>query len=576
MTETIVGIDLGTTNSEVAIYRDGRSEILADETGERIIPSVVGLSVDGALLVGTPARNQARLFPDRTIRSIKRVMGSDRAVTLGEQVYQPPEISAMILRRLKAIAEARLGAPISKAVITVPAYFSDVQREATRQAGEIAGLDVVRMINEPTAAALVYEAGQNEGKSILVYDLGGGTFDVSVVRIADGVVEVIASHGNNHLGGDDFDAKIIEHIVAHGRERFGIDLSDNLQAMARLGRAAEDAKKHLSDHPFALIEEEHLIGSDGAPFNLSLELARDDYETMIAPFVEETLESIHTALKSANLTVAHIEEVVLVGGTTKTPMIRRRLTEIFGRAPRGEVDPDLCVALGASLQAAAIGGENVSAVLVDITPYTFGTSVLGELDGALYPYRYAPVIAKNTPIPVRRSEVFYTTHANQSAVDVRVFQGEHDDALQNIQIGEFVIDGLSEAPAGNPVLFEMALDRDGILHVSAQEKVSGLKRSVTITQALPRYDAEQLTAAKARVDSLFGTGDPEAPTAEGSTAVAALLDKARARLDTVETEDRDELIDLIEEVEDARRQDDTGALDSACQRLTDLLYFLES
>src|ERR1700758_4224212 len=404
MSETIVGIDLGTTNSEIAVYRDGRPEVQADGSGRLILPSVVGLDQDGSLLVGEAARNQYILHPERTVRSIKRMMGSDRKVSLGDRNYTPQDVSAMILRRLREIAEERLGAPVRKAVITVPAFFSDAQRQATREAGEIAGLEVARIVNEPTAAALVYEAAQQQGKRVLVYDLGGGTFDVSVVRIQEGVVEVIASHGNNHLGGDDFDHKIVEHVLDHLRIEHKVDVSDNPQAMARIHRAAENAKKHLSDHPFARIEEEYLAEAGGKPVHLALELARADYEEMIAPFIEETLSAIHIALESAALTASQIEEVLLVGGATRTPLIRDRMFEVFGRPARGEVDPDLCVAMGAAIQGASMAGEKVSAVLVDVTPYTFGTGALGELGGTLYPYCFIPIIPKNTPIPVRKSE----------------------------------------------------------------------------------------------------------------------------------------------------------------------------
>src|SRR4051794_23648079 len=286
MTDEIVGIDLGTTNSEIALYRDGRPEVLGDEQERLILPSVVGLSEAGELLVGEAARNQFLLYPERTVRSIKRRMGSDTRVRLGDRDYTPQEISAIILSRLKETAQQQLGRPVRKAVITVPAFFSDAQRQATREAGEIAGLEVVRIINEPTAAALVYEAGQHQGKRILVYDLGGGTFDVSVVRVEQGVVEVIASHGNNHLGGDDFDQKVVAHILDQLKLKQGVDVSDQPRAMARILRAAEAAKKHLSDHPYAQIEEEYLAEADGKPVHLSLELARDAYERMIAPFVE--------------------------------------------------------------------------------------------------------------------------------------------------------------------------------------------------------------------------------------------------------------------------------------------------
>jgi molecular chaperone DnaK (HSP70) len=579
MTDEILGIDLGTTNSEIAIYRDGRPEVLCDDQGRIILPSVVGLTETGELLVGEEARNQFLLYPERTVRSIKRRMGSDAQVQLGEREYTPQEISAIILSRLKEIAQARLGRPIRKAVITVPAYFSDTQRQATREAGEIAGLEVARIINEPTAAALVYEAAQHQGKRILVYDLGGGTFDVSVVRIEQGVVEVISSHGNNHLGGDDFDHKIVEHVLEHLKLKHGIDVADQPQAMARILRSAEDAKKRLSDHPYARIAEEYLAEHGGQPVNLDLELSREEYEDMIAPFIEETLGAIHIALESAGLTSSQVDEILLVGGATRTPLIRHRLVEAFGTQPRGEVDPDLCVAMGAAIQGAAMTGTEVSAVLVDVTPYTFGTSALGELNGELYPYRYVPIIPKNTPIPARMSEVFFTILDEQTDVDVRIYQGENNDALKNIKIGEFRVSGLGREPAGNPVIIDLALDRNGILQVSAREKKTGLERRITIDNATSRYDREQLDEAKQRIGALFGDQEQAASVGSGAataSAVDALLARASAKLDEIGEEDRTEIIDLIEAIRDARSSGDSTALEDAHSQLQDLLFYLET
>ena len=579
MTDEILGIDLGTTNSEIAIYRDGRPEVLRDDQGRIILPSVVGLTETGELLVGEEARNQFLLYPERTVRSIKRRMGSDAKVQLGEREYKPQEISAIILSRLKEIAQARLGRPIRKAVITVPAYFSDTQRQATREAGEIAGLEVARIINEPTAAALVYEAGQHQGKRILVYDLGGGTFDVSVVRIEQGVVEVISSHGNNHLGGDDFDHKIVEHVLEHLKLKHGVDVADRPQAMARILRSAEDAKKQLSDHPYARIAEEYLAEHSGQPVNLDLELSREEYEDMIAPFIEETLGAIHIALESAGLTSSQVDEILLVGGATRTPLIRRRLVEAFGTQPRGEVDPDLCVAMGAAIQGAAMTGTEVSAVLVDVTPYTFGTSALGELNGELYPYHYVPIIPKNTPIPARMSEVFFTVLDEQTDVDVRIYQGENNDALENIKIGEFRVSGLSREPAGNPVIVDLALDRNGILQVSAREKKTGLERRITIDNATSRYDREQLDEARQRIGALFGDQEQAASVGSGAatdSAVDALLARASAKLDETGEEDRTEIIDLIEAIRDARSSGDSAALEDVRSQLQDLLFYLET
>jgi molecular chaperone DnaK (HSP70) len=585
--DVIVGIDLGTTNSEIAVYRAGRPQVLADGAGRLILPSVVGIDDAGGLLVGEEARNQFLLAPERTVRSIKRRMGSDDKVTLAGQDYTPQEISAIILKRLKETAEQRLGQAVTRAVITVPAYFSDAQRQATREAGEIAGLEVVRIINEPTAAALVYEAGQHQGKRILVYDLGGGTFDVSIVRIEEGVVEVISSHGNNQLGGDDFDQKIVGHILEHLKIKQAVDVSGSPQAMARILRGAEAAKKQLSDHPYARIDEEYLIESEGKPVHLSLELEREQYEAMIAPFIEETMEAIHIALKGAGLTASQVEEILLVGGATRTPVIRKRLQQVFGLEPRGEVDADLCVAMGAAIQGAAIGGQEVSAVLVDVTPYTFGTSALGELDGEPYPYCFIPIIPKNTPIPVRKSEVFFTISDYQRQVEVRIYQGEDRDARRNIQLGQFRVEGLSKAPAGNPIVLDLDLDRDGILKVSAREKKTGLEHRITIDRALSRFDQNDLDHARQRIHALFDddgdNDDKEGPDDEAgafSTTtdpdLEELLIRAGGKLDSVGEEDRGELIDLIEIIRDALAAGDRTAIENARQQLTDLLFYLET
>lgn len=585
MTEKIIGIDLGTTNSEVAVVENGRVTVIDASPGNPILPSFVGLADDGSILVGEPAKNQYVLYPERTIKSIKRRMGSADRVELGDSHYTPQEISAIILRRLKTIAETHLGEPVHKAVITVPAYFSDAQRQATREAGEIAGLEVVRIINEPTAAALSYEANHQGHKKVLVYDLGGGTFDVSVVGIEDNVVEVLASHGNNHLGGDDFDAKIVEHIVEHLKGQ-GADPASSRRAMARITRAAETAKIALSDQPYTRIEEEYLLEKAGAPVNLSLELARDDYEDMIAGYIDETLEAVHVALKGANLTVSDIDEVLLVGGATRTPVITERLEADLGLTVRAEVNPDLCVATGAAIQAAMLAGESVSAVLVDITPYTFGTSALSELNGMPYPFTYVPIIHKNTPIPVTKSDVFYTLRDHQESVKVDVYQGEDPDALNNIAIGEFMVENLSKVPAGNPIIVQFALDLNGIMQVSAREKNTGLEKSIRIDNVLSRFQEGELETARARVNALFAGGE----TAEGKPAATtggptdhqltvqarALVEKAERLLDSAAPDDREEMINLIETIRDAVNGGNLAALTEPMAALSDILFYLES
>lgn len=577
MNETIIGIDLGTTNSEVAVVRDGRVEVLEVASGRRMLPSFVGLADDGALLVGEAARNQYTLYPERTIKSIKRRMGSEDRVTLGANAYTPQEISAMILKRLKNVAEARLNETVQKAVITVPAYFSDAQRQATREAGTLAGLEVVRIINEPTAASLAYEATHEGRKRILVYDLGGGTFDVSVVSMENDVVEVLASHGNNQLGGDDFDQKILDHLLAHIQAEHDVDASMSRQAMARLTRAAEAAKVGLSDAPYVRIEEEHLLEHQGTPLHLSMELARSDYEEMITPFIDETLQAVHIALNGAGLTVSDLDEVLLVGGATRTPVIARRLEAELRLQPRSEIDPDLCVASGAAIQAAMIAGESVSTVLVDITPYTFGTSALAERNGEYYPFCFIPIIRKNTSIPVTKSEVFYTSFDGQQRVDVVVYQGEDPDALNNTEIGRFVISGLRDVPSGNPVIATFALDLNGILHVTAQEKETGLEKSVSIDNAISRFEAEAMDEARERIGALFAD-DTEAPPAPSRELVQAraLVEKAERLMEGASADDREDLVDLVETVNDAISGEHLDALHDAVEKLSDLIYYLES
>ncbi len=570
MNEAIIGIDLGTTNSEVAVVQDGRVTVI-EADGKKILPSFVGIADDDSILVGEPAKNQYMLYPERTIKSIKRRMGSEETVQMGNTGYTPQEISAMILRRLKGVAEDYLSAPVHKAVITVPAYFSDAQRQATREAGEIAGLEVVRMINEPTAAALSYEANHQGHKRVLVYDLGGGTFDVSVVGIEDNVVEVLASHGNNHLGGDDFDNKIVEHIITHLRDEKKVNVSDSRKTMARINRVAETAKIALSDQPYFKIEEEYLAEYKKMPVHLSLELSRDDYEEMISSYIDETLEAVHIALKGAELTVADLDEVLLVGGATRTPLITQRLEQDLGLEVRAEVDPDLCVATGAAIQAAMLAGDSVSAVLVDITPYTFGTSAVGELDDQPYPFMYVPIIHKNTPIPVTKSEVFYTMFDNQEKVEVKIFQGEDPDALNNIQIGEFIVENLSKAVAPNPIILRLALDLNGILQVSAREKTTGLEKSIRIDNAISRFQEGELETARERVNALFGESEEfeGIPNISGHTdqqtrvQAKALVEKAERMLDQASEEDKEDLINLIETIQDTLNGEDLTALPKA-------------
>jgi len=559
------------------VVEAGRPRIIQVE-GAEILSSMVGLADDGSLLVGRAARNQYALYPECTVRSVKRRMDEDVRLPMGEQDYTPQEISALILRRLKQAAEEVLGQPVTKAVITVPAYFSDAQRQATREAGRLADLEVVRIINEPTAAALAYEVEHKEPKNILVYDLGGGTFDVSVVRLNQDVTEVLASHGNNRLGGDDFDAKLVEQVTAHLKEYSGLDPSDDRSAMARIVRTCEAAKITLSDAPFARIEEEYLLEQDGEPVHLSLELECSEYEDIITAYIDETLEAVHIALKGAGLTATDIREILPVGGATRTSLIRQRLERELGMQPRSELDPDLYVATGAAIQAAVVSGQQVAGVLVDVTPYTFGTSAWSDLNGEPYPYTFTPLIRKNTPIPVTKSDAFQTMHDGQRTIEVQIYQGEDPDALNNTKIGSFRIEGLSDVPVGNVIVTTFALDVNGILNVTSREKRTGLEKQITIDNATARFEKEELEAARERL-SVLTEGeiqDNAIPERRETVQTQALIEKAERFMESANAEDKEDLVNLVELVRDALADDDAEATEQAVAELSDLIYYLES
>ena len=533
--EPIVGIDLGTTNSEIAIIRDGRAEVISVE-GETILPSVVGLDNAGQLLVGTAARNQWVLAPERTIRSIKRKMGEDVKVRLGDRDYAPQEISAIILGRLKERAERHLGHAVHKAVITVPAFFNEVQREATRAAGELAGLDVVRIINEPTAAALTYDPAAAKLERLLVYDLGGGTFDVSIVQVEQGVVEVLASHGDTRLGGDDFDQLLLDYVCDRFAEEREIDLRKLPTAKSRVLAAVEQAKKVLSVEAVAVIEEEFIAEKGGAALHLDLEIERFDYEALIEPLLAKTLSCVDRALTDARLNARQIDKVIMVGGASRTPLVHRLLQSRLGRELHTEVDPDLCVAMGAAIQGGLISGIDVGPVLVDITPHTLGISVLHEdEDGEISPDHFGRVIHRNTPLPATRSEMFATSFDNQKKVQISIYQGESDYVLNNQFIGEFLLEGLAEADAGNEILVRFNLDLNGILKVTAEEHATGLQKQMKIENAVSRFrresnqDAKQAARLRLALDNRpAGGGAPASADVPAATdRRSALIAKAR-------------------------------------------------
>jgi molecular chaperone DnaK (HSP70) len=607
--DLIVGIDLGTTNSEIAAFVDGKVTILG--SGNRnMLPSVVGLSPSGELLVGEAARNQLMLYPERTVRSIKRKMGSNETVTLGDRPFTPPEISALILRELASWASQQLDRPVAKAVITVPAYFSDAQRQATREAATLAGLEAVRILNEPTAASLAY--GEGSRHTAMVYDLGGGTFDVSIVSLEGDITEVLASQGNNRLGGDDFNDLLAEHLLSAFKSQHGVDLrSGHPVARARIWWAAEEAKRRLSFDPEVTVREEALATVDGKPLHLELEITREQYEDMIRPLVEQTLERMSKALADAGKGPSELDAILLVGGSTRTPLVARMIEERTGLTPREEIHPDLCVALGAAVMASRLAGHEVERVLVDVTPYSFGVSFLGERGGVSYPHCYKPIIRRNTPLPVTRSERFYTSHPYQEEVDVRVYEGEDEDALRNILVGDYRITGLTPMREHNEVLCRMSLDLDGILNVTSIEKKTGLSKRITIARALEAKSEAEITAARKRIEALYATRQDDdfddeddvldaddAKEMEGETSFKArpesaegnavaddwsavedegrkLIERSRLLLDTIHEEDREEAIDLNEAIEAAIDNRDAAALRQAVDHLREMLFFVE-
>jgi molecular chaperone DnaK len=599
MQDPIVGIDLGTTNSEVAIVRDGQPIVFAED-GDPILPSFVGLSEDGRLLVGKAARNQWVVAPERTIKSIKRKMGKDVKVKLGDQEYRPQEISAMILRALKQRASAQLGCEVKKAVITVPAYFNDAERQATREAGELAGLEVVRILNEPTAASFTYDPKLTELRRILVYDLGGGTFDVSIVQAQEGVIEVLSSHGDVALGGDDFDDLLLKHAALKFQAEHGVDLCAGLVSRARLLRAVENVKKQLSYHPFARIEEEFIAEKDGQALHLNFEISREDYEELIRPLLLQTMDCVQKALDDCKLTGSAIDKVVLVGGSTRTPLVIKMLEDRLGQEAHQEVNPDLCVAMGAGIQAAIVAGVDVGSVLVDITPHSLGIKCLDFHQGFEFPFRFAPILHRNTALPASRSEIFATVHDKQTDVNIEVYQGQDEDIRNNHRIGNFVISGLAQVPAGNQLLVQLDLNLDGMLKVSARERATGLSKQVNIENALAKFETEERANAQGRLDALWSNqeepddaaafeqaSDLREPSAvpelapgprEGqreTVQARALLEKAERLLQTMSEADQVEVKRLMGEVHTSLTDRQWEKVVERCNSLSDVLFYLE-
>ena len=487
----IIGIDLGTTNSCVAVMEGGQPTVITNPEGSRTTPSVVSFSKTGERLVGDLAKRQAVSYPDKTVRSIKRQMGTDYRVTIDGKSYTPQEISAMILQKLKSDAESYLGETVTEAVITVPAYFNDAQRQATKDAGRIAGLDVKRIINEPTAAALAYGLDNEKEQTIMVYDLGGGTFDVSIIDIGDGVIEVLATSGDNHLGGDDFDQRIINHLVSEFKKAEGIDLTNDKMAMQRLKDAAETAKKELSNMTTTDINIPYITATEEGPKHLSVRLTRAEFDRMTADLVERTKTPVTNALNDAGISASDLSKVLLVGGSTRIPAVQEAVKALTGKEPSKTLNPDECVAVGAAIQGGKLSGEAGSGdiLLLDVTPLTLGIETMGGIA--------TPMIQRNTTIPTEHSQIFSTAEDNQTAVDIHVVQGERTYARDNKTLGQFRLDGIPAAPRGIPQIeVTFAIDANGIVNVTAKDKGSGKEQKITITASSNLSDAEIDKAVK--------------------------------------------------------------------------------
>ena len=472
----VIGIDLGTTNSCVAVIEGGEPVVIANAEGARTTPSVVGFGKNGERMVGQVAKRQAITNPDRTVSSIKRQMGSDYKVTIDGKKYTPQEISAMILQKLKTDAEAYLGEKVSEAVITVPAYFTDAQRQATKDAGHIAGLEVKRIINEPTAAALAYGIDKEDDQKVMVYDLGGGTFDVSIIEMGDGVQEVLATAGNNHLGGDDFDQRVMNWIIDEFRKSNGIDLRGDKMAMQRLKEAAEKAKIELSGVTSSDINLPYITVDATGPKHLELTLTRAKFNELTADLVESTMGPVRQAMSDSGLSTSEIDKVLMVGGSSRIPAVQEEIKKFIGKEPFKGINPDECVAIGAALQAGVMGGEVKGLLLLDVTPLSLGIETMGGIN--------TKIIDRNTTIPVKKSQIFSTAVDNQPSVEVHVLQGEREFAKDNKTLGVFHLDGIMPARRGVPqieVTFD--IDANGIVHVSAKDLGTNKEQSISITSS---------------------------------------------------------------------------------------------
>ncbi|MED9903414.1 MAG: molecular chaperone DnaK [Lachnospiraceae bacterium] len=569
----IIGIDLGTTNSCVAVMEGGKPTVIANTEGARTTPSIVAFTKNGERLVGEPAKRQAVTNAEKTIASIKRDMGTDRGRTIDDKKYSPQQISAMILQKLKADAENYLGESVTEAVITVPAYFNDAQRQATKDAGKIAGLDVKRIINEPTAAALAYGLDNEKEQKIMVYDLGGGTFDVSVIEIGDGVIEVLATNGDTKLGGDDFDNKIIDWMLAEFKKQEGVDLSGDKMAMQRLKEAAEKAKKELSSATTTNINLPFITATAEGPKHFDMNLTRAKFDELTHDLVERTAIPVQNALKDAGLTAADLGKVLLVGGSTRIPAVQEKVKMLTGHEPNKSLNPDECVALGASIQGGKLAGDAGAGdiLLLDVTPLSLSIETMGGIATRL--------IERNTTIPTKKSQVFSTAADNQSAVDINVLQGERQFAKDNKSLGQFRLDGIAPAPRGIPqieVTFD--IDANGIVNVSAKDLGTGKEQHITITAGSNMSDsdiekavkeaAEYEAQDKKRKEAIDTRNDADAMVFQTEKALGDVGDKVSADEKAKVQTEIDAVKAILERTKDQELSDsDVDELKAAKEKL---------
>lgn len=565
----IIGIDLGTTNSAVAVMEGGDAVIIPNLEGNRTTPSVVAFTKDGERLVGETAKRQAITNPDRTISSIKRHMGSDFNVKIDSKTYTPQDISAMILQKLKSDAESYLGEKITEAVITVPAYFTDAQRQATKDAGRIAGLDVKRIVNEPTAAALAYgEDKDTDAQTVMVYDLGGGTFDVSILELSDGVFEVHATRGNNKLGGDDFDNRVIDYIAEEFKKENGIDLKADKMSLQRLKEAAEKAKKELSSTMSTNINLPFITASQAGPLHLNMDLTRAKFDELTADLVKMTEGPVKDALSDAGLSASDIDKVLLVGGSTRIPAVQECIKKLTGKQPQKDINPDECVALGAAIQGGVLSGDVKDLLLLDVTPLSLGIETMGNITTRL--------IERNTTIPTKKSQVFTTAADNQTSVEIHVLQGERQMAKDNVTLGRFTLDGIAPARRGVPqieVTFD--IDANGIVNVNAKDLGTGKEQHITITSSTNLNEEE--IEKKVKEAEMYAQEDAKKKDLiEAKNNADSIIYQSENTLKDVEGKisdaDKTKIEDAIKGLKDVKDGEDLEAIKSKTEELTQAFY----